>query len=285
MATVLVVVKAEGLLARRDAVVRGASDGPAIAVAMYLAPFLPKFPVSPQRNLPMQFEKWECTFFNFEFPQNVFQLRQPILTPLPGTLPEPEMHARIVEALGVFDGVDLGPLHAAALDRSNFAAAFTAFLGEHPQLADVAPVLLYRTLGPTLPGDSAAAALLWTSAQGCVQLFASSVRAAGFSGEGTALGDALFDAIISSPNGVVLGRRLRPVVVPGPWWTDQPRGACVAGAGRCVGAPRSAGDEQAYPLVLSAGERRSFTANDIFRDPTWRKRDAEGCVAYLASRR
>ena len=33
-----------------------------------------------------------------------------------------------------------------------------------------------------------------------------------------------------------------------------------------------------FPFVLSAGERRSFTANTIFRDPTWRKRDAGGAL-------
>ena len=33
-----------------------------------------------------------------------------------------------------------------------------------------------------------------------------------------------------------------------------------------------------FPVVLSAGERRAYTANDIFRDPSWRKRDAEGAL-------
>ena len=33
-----------------------------------------------------------------------------------------------------------------------------------------------------------------------------------------------------------------------------------------------------YPIVLSAGERRAFTANDIIRDPGWRKRDADGAL-------
>jgi anaerobic selenocysteine-containing dehydrogenase len=33
-----------------------------------------------------------------------------------------------------------------------------------------------------------------------------------------------------------------------------------------------------YPFVLSAGERRSFTANTIIRDPSWRKVDAEGAL-------
>lgn len=233
---------------------------------------------------PSQFEKWECTFFNFEFPHNVFQLRPPILAPLPGTMAEPEIHARIVEALGVFDSVDLSPLHAAALDRPTYAAAFTAFLAEHPQLADVIPVLLYRTLGPALPGDDAAAgALLWASAQGCVQLFESAVRGAGYEGEGTALGDALFDAIISTPNGITFaveefddtwGRvRGGQINLAIPALLEQ-----VAALAH-IDLPAS---DPNYPLVLSAGERRSFTANDIFRDPTWRKRDPEGSLRISA---
>jgi anaerobic selenocysteine-containing dehydrogenase len=32
------------------------------------------------------------------------------------------------------------------------------------------------------------------------------------------------------------------------------------------------------PIVLSVGERRAFTANDIIRDPSWRKRDADGAL-------
>jgi hypothetical protein len=38
------------------------------------------------------------------------------------------------------------------------------------------------------------------------------------------------------------------------------------------------GDDPEWPFLLSAGERRSFTANTIIRDPAWRKRDAEGAL-------
>ena len=38
----------------------------------------------------------------------------PILDPLPGTLPEPEIHRRLVRALGAYTDDDLAPLHAAA---------------------------------------------------------------------------------------------------------------------------------------------------------------------------
>src|SRR5207245_1043950 len=38
------------------------------------------------------------------------------------------------------------------------------------------------------------------------------------------------------------------------------------------------GDDPQWPLLLSAGERRSFTANTILRDPAWRKKDLDGAL-------
>src|SRR6185369_5745846 len=61
-----------------------------------------------------QYEKWEATFFNFEFPRNFFHLRAPLFDPLPGTLPEPEIHRRLVRALGALRDEDLVDLHTAA---------------------------------------------------------------------------------------------------------------------------------------------------------------------------
>lgn len=37
-----------------------------------------------------------------------------------------------------------------------------------------------------------------------------------------------------------------------------------------------------FPIVLSAGERRAYTANDIIRDPSWRKRDVDGALRVSA---
>jgi anaerobic selenocysteine-containing dehydrogenase len=38
------------------------------------------------------------------------------------------------------------------------------------------------------------------------------------------------------------------------------------------------GDDTNWPFLMSAGERRSFTANTILRDPAWRKRDPDGAL-------
>ena len=118
-----------------------------------------------------QYEKFEATFFNFDFPKNVFHLRRPVLDPPEGPLPEPEIHARVVEALGLLDPVVVEALRSAAeRNREEFAAAFAEATTTDPKLAAVAAVLLYRTLGQTLPHGAAAAASLWPMAIRCSQV-------------------------------------------------------------------------------------------------------------------
>ena len=236
---------------------------------------------------PTQFEKYEATFFNFDFPRNVFHLRRPVLDPPDGPLPEPEIHARLVEASGALagDGVAaaLADLRAAAArGRDEFATAFFAAAGAHPELGPLAPVVLYRTLGPALPGGAASAAALWAAAHRCAQVNAEGVRRAGF-GEGLAAGEALFDAILASPSGVVITdddgdddaawRRIGTddglvhLAVPE---------LLAELAGLAGETPPGPDDE--WPFVLSAGERRSSSANTIFRDPAWRRKDAAGAL-------
>ena len=228
-----------------------------------------------------QYEKWEATFFNFEFPRNVFHLRAPLLDAPDGPLPEPEIHARLVEALGAVTEDDLAPLREAANhSRAAFAMAFFSAVGANPKLGALAPVVLYRTLGPTLPDGAAAAAVLWAAAHKCAQTNPEGVRRAGFTGEGLEAGEQLFEAILSSRSGVVITdeeydaswRRLRTadglIHVTIPELLSELQGLATE-------APAADPD---WPFVLSAGERRSFTANTIMRDPTWRKRDPSGAL-------
>jgi anaerobic selenocysteine-containing dehydrogenase len=232
--------------------------------------------------VPSQFEKWEATFFNFDFPRNVFHLRRPLLEPPPGVLGEPEIHARLCEAMGAFGEEDVAPLRAAAEEsRASFAGAFFAALAAKPELGRCAPNLLYRALGPTLPDGAAAAAALWGAAHRCAQENPASVAAAGFTGEGLEPGERLFDAILASPSGLVFSvdepevglARLR--TEDGKAHLAIPEMLDELDALATEAAPDASGE---YPFVLSAGERRSFTANTIFRDPAWRKRDAGGSL-------
>ncbi len=230
---------------------------------------------------PTQYEKWEATFFNFEFPKNYFHLRKPIVPAPEGPLPEPEIHARLVEALGAITDADLAPLRdALALGRAAFAEAFFAWNAMNPQLAKLVPVVLYRTLGPTLPEGAAAAAALW----GAAHLFAmqnpESLARAGFSGEGFEPGEKLFEAILTSRSGFVFSmddhadswKRL-----------GTPDGKIQLVIPELLDELDRLRDtlpttDPVYPFVLSAGERRAYTANTIFRDPTWRKEDVAGAL-------
>ena len=226
-----------------------------------------------------QYEKAEATFFNFEYPDNVFYLRKPLLEPIHDVLPEAEIHARLLEALGVMPEDTIAALRE-ALDegRDAFTNYFIQDVLPKPELMRLAPVLLYRTLGQTL-GDAASGAVIWGIALMLALDDAETVRRAGFEGEGLELGNALFDAIIESPTGVVFSRS-----VDADNW-ERVRGGRVELAipelldlvdTLVSEEPLRATSE--FPLILSAGERRSFTANTIYRDPSWRKKDLEGAL-------
>ncbi|MFC0116228.1 molybdopterin-dependent oxidoreductase [Kibdelosporangium aridum] len=219
-----------------------------------------------------QFEKWEATFFNLEFPRNTFHLRAPVLDPLPGTLNEAEIYARLIRALGLVTAEDLAPLHEAETREAFAQAMLRALSGK---LAPLAPFVLYETLGPKLPNGARNAAVLWLAAQKCAMTYPDAVKRAGH-----ADGEALFEAILNSRSGITLT-------------LDE-----YADAWRYVGtddgrihlAIPSLLDEirkldttqvwtsDEFPFVLSAGERRSFTANTILRDPAWRRRDTRGAL-------
>jgi formate dehydrogenase len=234
-----------------------------------------------------QYEKWEATFFNFEFPDNVFTLRAPILDPLPGTLPEPEIHYRLCRALGVLDDEMIADLRAAAeRSRLEFAGAFYQLTAGDPLLGRLAPVILYATLGQTLPGDAAQTAALWGICHQAAMRDPHTIKKAGIDGDGPILGEALFDAVLDSASGVVFSRSdaedgwNRVATVDGKLNVDIPEMLELFAALPTKPEPLTS-DE--FPFVLAAGERRSFTANTIFRDPGWRKRDRSGALRISPS--
>jgi formate dehydrogenase len=224
-----------------------------------------------------QFEKPEATFFNLEFPHNTFHLRHPLLEPAAGTLPEPEIYARLLRVLRAVPPEELEPLRAAAREsRAAFAQAFGGAVGANPQLAGLAAWVLYETLGETLPAHLRGAAALWGLAHRCAMTAPDAVRRAGH-----ADGDALFDAILASRSGLVftvdeyedafayMSAADRRFALDIPELLD---------AARALADRRPGWTTAEFPIVLSAGERRAYTANDIFRDAGWRKRDEHGAL-------
>lgn len=229
-----------------------------------------------------QFEKFEASLFTLHFPHNTFQIRRPLMAPLEGTRPEAQIYAEIIDRLDVVDQGLLDDLTAAArISRSAFGLALFSAIERRPELAGLTPYLLYRTLGAVLPEGEQALALAWGYAHLCAIAQPDAVARAGFTARGFARGEQLFEAFLAHPSGVQFsddayddawsyiqhddGR----IHLHIPELLDEVR--------RLQGIdPAYTSDD--YPLILSAGERRAFTANVIIRNPEWRRRDPEGAL-------
>ena len=229
-----------------------------------------------------QYEKAEATFFNFEFPHNYFHVRRPLLQAPDGVLAEAEIHARLCEALGAYTEDELAPLHAALEQgRPAFIPAFFAKVLSNPKLAPLASVILYRTLGPRMPEGMASAAVVWGLVHQLAAKHPESLQRAGFDGPAFVAAEKLFEAILEHPSGVIFS-----IDEYEEGWNRvmTPDGRIHASIPELLeelatlrhGAPGTG--DTAFPFVLSAGERRSFTANTIFRSPEWRKKDPDGLL-------
>jgi anaerobic selenocysteine-containing dehydrogenase len=227
-----------------------------------------------------QFEKAEATFFNAEFPANAFHLRRALFDPLPGTLAEPEIYTRLIRAMGALSSDFADLKEAAKQGHLPFAMAFQKLMKQQPELADYGPVILYETLGPTLPNGLTGAAYLWATAHQFAAKQPEAVRRAGHKGEGPMLGEALFEAILKSPSGVLfsvseyeeswnfLRHKDQRIHLGIPEMLAELRTL----------DPNEAAQATGFPFVLVAGERRSYNANTIYRDPAWRRDDPDGAL-------
>jgi len=232
-----------------------------------------------------QLEKAEATFFNFEFPRNVFHLRRALLPPPEGLFSEAELHARLLEQAGALPADAVAALRAAwQQGRAPFRRAFGELMAANPAAAGLLPVLLYRAIGDLLPPGLAEGAALWGVCQLAVRHQRASIQRAGIgldlkdAGE---LADALFDAILAAPSGLTFAvdewdESMRRIGTPNgriqlalPEFFDELRGL------QHEAAPTPPAE---FPFVLSAGERRSYTANTIIRNPDWRRKDREGAL-------
>ena len=222
-----------------------------------------------------QYEKCEATFFNLEFPRQHLPAAPPTARATGGDAARAgDLRPAAARARCAPRGDAGAAARRCARWARPFAQAFVA-RGRARSRASARspPYVLYETLGPTLPEGLAGAAALWGLAHRCAMTYPDAVRRAGHED-----GDALFDAILAARSGLVFTlRRLRGRVgVHG----GTPTGGSALDVPELLDGARDLQDRQPgwttaeFPIVLSAGERRAYTANDIFRDAGWRKRDA-----------
>jgi len=228
-----------------------------------------------------QFEKAEATFFNLEFPDNVFHLRQPLFEPLEGALDESEIATRLLEAMGELGEKDYRALRLAAkTGLTGFATAFLARMAVKPKLMKYVAPILYRTLGPTLPHGMQMASVVWGLCLSYAQSFPGPAKRAGFGGPLPIAANRLFRAIINSPSGVIYARSTY----------EESRQAIRRSGNRInldipemiVELPKALSERPTrdieYPFVLSAGERRTDTANTAIRSTDWHSKGLYGAL-------
>ena len=236
-----------------------------------------------------QFEKWEATGFNAEFPENFFHLRQPLFKPLEESLPEPEIYSRILTKMGAipesFPILSVIAKHELPLTHHQvFLTAFIATLKKNPEWAPFAPSILYRTLGEALPDKAATASLLLPLAIDYAKKHERAVKRAGIKGNRITLGINLFKKILENRSGLIISKHEFKDL-----WTfiKNDDGLIHLNIDEVLEELHQLKDhemfanhsvDENFPFVLMAGERRSYNANQIFRNPDWRKIDKHGAM-------
>ena len=231
-----------------------------------------------------QFEKWEATGFNLDFPENFFHLRHPLFAPLGESLPEPEIYTRLLEHMGAIPRALPWLQQVARLQPRRAAywpylAALGVTLARHKRWIPHAASIVYRTLGPSLPRGAAAAGPLLALTMDYANRHRAAVLRAGHSGNRLQLGAALFDAILEQRAGTVMSRHEYADT-----WSliANPDRRVHLAIPEMLDELRALRDEPqpaaGFPFILAAGERRSYNANQIYRDPAWRKVDPHGAL-------
>lgn len=234
-----------------------------------------------------QFEKHEVSLFTLHFPHNSFQLRTPLMPPMTGTRTEPAVYCALIDRMDIVDPTVLTDLEGAArVSREAFALAFFATIENRPELAALTPYLLYSTLGATFDEVDRSTALVWGLAHLCAIAHPDAVQRAGFGEPGFSQGERLFEAIRSNKEGVMFSvDRYEDAWkyiqnADGKIHTAIPE--LLTELALIDGVDPSYTTEE-FPFVLSAGERRAFTANVIIRNPEWRRRDSGGALRLCES--
>ena len=221
-----------------------------------------------------QYERYEATFFPQCVPDNFFHVRQPLMQPLEGTLPEAEMVARMIEAMGYFDEGELDGLKAAAKEGiESYRQAFFEAAGSNPKIFPVIPYVLYRTLGPALPEGQAVSAVVWGLCQTLAMRAPQELADAGYTSDDP--GTELYHKLMDSPSGAVIShtkpeRSFDRIPYPDNKLQLNMKEMLDELDDLQHLQPLVQTTEE-FPFALVAGARRAYTANTIIRDPSWVK--------------
>jgi anaerobic selenocysteine-containing dehydrogenase len=231
-----------------------------------------------------QYEKVEASGFNVEFPENFFHLRHPLFAPFRDALPEPEIYTRLLEKMGILPKKfpilsKIAAFEPKATARLGYMSALQMLFSRKPNLQKYGSSIMYRTMGKTLPKNMEAAAPLLGLTLMYAAKYYEAVKKVGYEGSKRTLGNALFNAILGNKSGVIVSKHEFEDI----WsFLKTPDKKIHLEIPEMLTELRQLATEDLtnldFPFILMAGERRSYNANQIYRDSAWRKTDPKGTM-------
>jgi len=230
------------------------------------------------------YEKWDGTFFAWNFPEVFFQMRRPIVEAEGECLEEGEILTRLADRLGLLPEIPQTLYQAAFADRMNFGMQLLAFAQSEPRAMKFMPFILGKTLGKALGSVNLAA--LWGMLQVAPGSFRENAVRAGFS-PGLAMGEQIFKAILDRPEGIWIGQcdPSKPLDV---LRTDDKRiNVLIPELAEAVRGIDVESEEiglrmnREYPLILAGGRHMDYNANTIMRDPAWNEGKNSPCTLMM----
>lgn len=218
------------------------------------------------------YEKYDGTFFSWNYPEIFFQMRRPVVKAEGECLEEGEIFTRLAEKLGLIPQIPESLHEAAKVDRMTFGMNLMSYAQGEPKAMKLMPFVLAKTLGKTLGSVSLAA--LWGLLQVSPKSFRENAMRAGFK-PGLMIGEEIFQAILHHPEGLWVGKsdtnnfwdelktQDNRVNVHIPELSDLIQALNVDIEDAALAA------DDHFPLILAAGRHFDYNANTIMRDPAW----------------
>jgi anaerobic selenocysteine-containing dehydrogenase len=233
------------------------------------------------------YESWDGGFRS-EFPKTYLHFRGPVVKPEGEQLETGEIFTRLADRLGLIPEIPANVYEAAdSGDRLHFGAALQEFLGANAAAGRQMAFILAKTLGKSL--GSVNQASLWGRLQNQSPTAQKAAARAGFT-PGPKLGDDLFRAVLSNPQGLVIGE------VDAETWdhfqalsTDDGKihldvpemKEWLKEIDPVAEAEKLNEGKEEFPLILSSGRHWDVNANSQMRNPEWNRGRKRVCTLTM----
>jgi anaerobic selenocysteine-containing dehydrogenase len=216
------------------------------------------------------YEKWDGTFFQWNYPDYYFDMRRPVVQPDGEQVEEADIYIALAERLGMIPDYP-SKLRGLAKDRLRFAVALMEYMGTNPKAEPWLPYILAKTLGEELGSKNLA--LLWGLLARFPMMHPEEVTRAGYQ-IGPMTGEEIFGKILKTPGGVKIGavdteNNLSLLKTPNKKILIHLPGMESWVKEVTPGAEEVQLVNKSYPMVLMAGNHMEMVANTVMRDPAW----------------